>query len=114
MSGVKPVTRTPSILTVCRGLADPTRLRLLARIGRGEVCVCDLQSEVRRDQPTVSRHLAMLRKYGLVTCRKEGRWCHYRRASLPRPLARMVDLAAPPAAQARRRAGSCRPRVSAG
>ena len=104
MSGVKPVTRTPSILSVCRGLADPTRLRLLARIGHGEVCVCDLQSEVGRDQPTVSRHLAMLRKCGLVTCRKEGRWCHYRRAALPRPLARLVDLAAPPRTK---RGGNC-------
>lgn len=105
MPGVKPSTRAPSILSVCRGLADPTRLRLLARIGRQEVCVCDLQAEVRRDQPTVSRHLAMLRKCGLVTCRKEGRWCHYRRVALPRALARLVDLAAPPRAGRGRNCG---------
>ena len=105
MSRVKPTARAPCVLTVCRGLADPTRLRLLSLIGHGEVCVCDLQAEAGRDQPTVSRHLAMLRKCGLVACRKEGRWCHYRRAALPRSLARMVDLAAPPRAGRGRNCG---------
>jgi ArsR family transcriptional regulator len=96
MAGVKQATPSPAVVTVCLGLSDPTRLKLLARIGREEVCVCDLQSFVRRDQPTVSRHLAMLRKCGLVERRKEGRWCHYRRTPLPPALARIVDLAAPP------------------
>ncbi|MFM8550266.1 MAG: ArsR/SmtB family transcription factor [Verrucomicrobiota bacterium] len=95
MPGVKQAPSSPAVETICLGLSDPTRLKLLARIGREEVCVCDLQAEVGRDQPTVSRHLAMLRKYGLVTCRKEGRWCHYRRTTLPPALARLVDLAAP-------------------
>jgi len=102
MPRVKP-PRAPSVAAVCRGLADATRLRLLARISRGEVCVCDLQAEVGRDQPTVSRHLSVLRKLGLVTARKEGRWSHYRRAALPRDLARLVDLAAPPRGGHRRR-----------
>jgi ArsR family transcriptional regulator len=102
MPPVKPARRAPSVDKLCRGLGDPTRLRLLARIGKGEVCVCDLQEEVGRNQPTVSRHLAVLRKLGLVTVRKEGRWSHYRRADLPRDLARLVDLAAPP------RGGRCR------
>jgi ArsR family transcriptional regulator, arsenate/arsenite/antimonite-responsive transcriptional repressor len=88
----KPVFPSPE--KACRGLADATRLRLLAKIGRGDVCVCDLQAEVKRDQPTVSRHLAMLRKCGLVTVRKEGRWSYYRRAPLPPGLSKMVDLAA--------------------
>jgi ArsR family transcriptional regulator len=68
------------------------------------VCVCDLQAFVERDQPTVSRHLAMLRKCGLVERRKEGRWCHYRRRALPPALARLVDLAAP---SLRVKPGSC-------
>ncbi len=96
MPGVKQATPAPAVETVCLGLSDPTRLKLLSRIGREEVCVCDLQAYVGRDQPTVSRHLAMLRKCGLVERRKEGRWCHYRRTSLPPVLARLVDLAAPP------------------
>lgn len=96
MPGVKNPSAQPTVAQVCLGLSDPTRLRLLGRLGRDEVCVCDLQAEVGRDQPTVSRHLAMLRKYGLVTCRKEGRWSHYRRAKLSPALTRIVDLAAPP------------------
>jgi ArsR family transcriptional regulator len=96
MPEVKRPTPTPSVAQVCLGLTDPTRLKLLSRIGREEVCVCDLQEHVRRDQPTVSRHLAMLKKSGLVECRKEGRWCHYRRTKLPPALAQIVDLAAPP------------------
>lgn len=98
MPGVKP----SAAVLACRGLADPTRLRLLARLGRDEVCVCDLQAHVGRDQPTVSRHLAMLRRCGLVTCRKEGRWAYYRRAALPRALAAIVDLAAPPRGRGRK------------
>lgn len=96
MPEVKKPSPTPSVAHVCLGLSDPTRLQLLTRIGREEVCVCDLQAYVERDQPTVSRHLAMLRKYGLVSCRKDGRWSHYRRTKLPPALARIVDLAAPP------------------
>jgi ArsR family transcriptional regulator len=96
MPGVKQTTSFPTVETVCLGLSDPTRLKLLSRIGGEEVCVCDLQSSVKRDQPTVSRHLAMLRKCGLVEARKEGRWSHYRRTKLTPALARIVDLAAPP------------------
>lgn len=94
MSSVKPA-RLPTMAKLCRALGDPTRLALLSRLGHGEVCVCDLQSHARRDQPTVSRHLAVLRSAGLVAVRKEGRWSHYRRAALPRPLAAIIDLAAP-------------------
>jgi len=107
MPGVKRATPAPSVAQACQGLSDPTRLRLLARIGRGEVCVCDLQAEVERDQPTVSRHLAMLRKCGLVEVRKEGRWAYYRRARLPAPLDRLVELAAESAKPARRGRSCC-------
>jgi DNA-binding transcriptional ArsR family regulator len=96
MPGVKQATSSPAVVTICLGLSDPTRLQLLSRIGNEEVCVCDLQAFVKRDQPTVSRHLAMLRKCGLVETRKEGRWSHYRRTQLPPALTRLVDLAAPP------------------
>jgi ArsR family transcriptional regulator len=101
MPRVKPPL-VPSVAALCRGLCDPTRLRLLARIGRGEVCVCDLQAEVGRDQPTVSRHLAMLLRCGLVVRRRQGRWSYYRRAPLPRSLSTIVDLAAPPRGSGRR------------
>ena len=95
MPKVKQARQTPTVEQTCLGLSDPTRIKLLSRIGHEEVCVCDLQAFVRRDQPTVSRHLAMLRKCGLVEVRKEGRWCHYRRTKLPPTLAQIVDLATP-------------------
>lgn len=104
MPKVKKATQAPTVEQACLGLSDPTRIKLLARIGHEEVCVCDLQDHVRRNQPTVSRHLAMLRKCGLVECRKEGRWCHYRRTKLPPTLSKIVDLAAPPSSK---NSGSC-------
>ena len=59
-------------------LADRTRLRLLnLMIGR-EVCVCYFVEILRQSQPKVSRHLAYLRRAGVVRARREGRWMHYR------------------------------------
>jgi ArsR family transcriptional regulator len=62
--------------------ADPVRLRLLNLLGgeKEEVCVCHLFEALEIPQPTVSRHLAYLRKHGLVIGRKEGLWVHYRLA----------------------------------
>jgi ArsR family transcriptional regulator len=58
-------------------LADPTRLRLLNLIAGREVCVCHLVAILRQGQPKISRHLAFLRKAGIVTARREGKWMHY-------------------------------------
>lgn len=63
-----------------KAFADPVRLRLLNLLGGGEVCVCHLHEALGLPQPTVSRHLAYLRKRGLVVGRKEGLWVHYRLA----------------------------------
>ncbi len=62
--------------------ADPVRLRLLNLLAgdQEEVCVCHLHESLELPQPTVSRHLAYLRKHGLVVGRKEGLWVHYRLA----------------------------------
>ncbi len=59
-------------------LADPTRLRLLNLLACGETCVCDLTDTLRVVQPKVSRHLARLKRAGLVDARREGKWMHYR------------------------------------
>ena len=59
-------------------LADQTRLRLLNLIGGREVCVCYFVEILRQGQPKISRHLAYLRKAGLVAARREGKWMHYR------------------------------------
>jgi ArsR family transcriptional regulator len=63
-----------------RALADPTRLRLLNLIADREICVCYLVEILRMSQPKVSRHLAYLRRAGIVASRREGKWMHYRLA----------------------------------
>jgi ArsR family transcriptional regulator, arsenate/arsenite/antimonite-responsive transcriptional repressor len=59
-------------------LSDKTRLRLLNLIGDDEVCVCFFVEILEANQPKISRHLAYLKKAGLVTARREGKWMHYR------------------------------------
>lgn len=73
-----------------KALADRTRLRILALLQAGEICVCDIHGSLNLPQPTVSRHLAYLRKSGLVQGRKEGLWVHYRLAPLPDPVAQTL------------------------
>ena len=64
-----------------KAFADPVRLRLLNLLAEDrEVCVCHLHEALQLPQPTVSRHLAYLRKNGVVVGRKEGLWVHYRLA----------------------------------
>ena len=59
-------------------LADRTRLRLLNLMGDTEVCVCYFIEVIGAPQPTISRHLAYLRRVGIVASRREGTWVHYR------------------------------------
>lgn len=61
-----------------RALADPTRLRLLNLIADREICVCYFVEILGISQPKISRHLAYLRRAGIVAVRREGRWMHYR------------------------------------
>ncbi|HVT80086.1 MAG TPA: metalloregulator ArsR/SmtB family transcription factor [Phycisphaerae bacterium] len=64
-----------------RAFADPTRLRILHLLVPGELCVCDIVEVLRVPQPKISRHLAYLRRSGLVLARREGLWMHYRLAA---------------------------------
>lgn len=59
-------------------LADRTRLRLLNLMGEDEVCVCFFVESLNINQPKISRHLAYLKRAGIVDTRKEGLWIHYR------------------------------------
>src|SRR5882724_413253 len=61
-----------------RALADQTRLRLLNLMGDDEICVCYLVEALNLSQPKISRHLAYLRRAGVVAARREGKWMHYR------------------------------------
>jgi len=73
-------------------LSDPTRLRLLNLLAGGETCVCELTDTLRVVQPKVSRHLARLKRAGLVEARRQGKWMHYRWAKQGDPLIRHVLL----------------------
>jgi ArsR family transcriptional regulator len=64
-----------------RALADRTRLRLLNLLAAGEVCVCFFVEVLGTNQPKISRHLAYLRRAGVVAARREGKWMHYRIAT---------------------------------
>lgn len=73
-----------------RALADPTRLRLLNLLVAGELCVCDIMELLDLPQSTASRHLAYLRRAGLVETRRAGKFAHYRLVAGPAPLERRV------------------------
>lgn len=59
-------------------LADRTRLRLLNLMRGDEVCVCFFVEILKTNQPKISRHLAYLRRAGIVDARRQGPWMHYR------------------------------------
>lgn len=69
---VRPVSR------LFRALGDETRLRIIALLSHGELCVCHLQDALELPQPNVSRQLGILRAAGLVEDRREGSWVYYR------------------------------------
>jgi ArsR family transcriptional regulator, arsenate/arsenite/antimonite-responsive transcriptional repressor len=74
---VRPAKSVP-LASFFAALADTTRLRLLNLMAGREVCVCYFVEILRQGQPKISRHLAYLRKAGVVTARREGKWMHYR------------------------------------
>src|SRR2546422_7538083 len=76
---------------VFKALGDVTRLRILGLLLTGEVCVCDIHESLRIPQPKASRHLAYLRRSGLVDARREGLWMHYRLAQLSDPILKTIQ-----------------------
>ncbi len=61
-----------------KALADRTRLRLLNLMRDDEVCVCFFVEILKTNQPKISRHLAYMRRAGIVGTRRDGSWMHYR------------------------------------
>lgn len=61
-----------------KALADRTRLRLINLMGEDEVCVCFFVEVLKINQPKISRHLAYLKRAGVVESRRDGKWIHYR------------------------------------
>lgn len=76
-----------SIEELFKALADRTRLRLINLMGDDEVCVCFFVEVLKLNQPKISRHLAYLRRAGVVASRRDGKWMHYRIVEPPDPRA---------------------------
>lgn len=75
---MSPATKAYDLAVLFASLADRTRLRLLNLIGEREVCVCYFVEILGQSQPKISRHLAYLRRAGVVAARRDGKWMHYR------------------------------------
>jgi len=75
--------KTYNIEFLFKALADRTRLRLISQIGDSAVCVCFFVAILKVSQPKISRHLAYLRRAGIVAARREGKWMHYRLTEPP-------------------------------
>ena len=88
-----PHTPLTEIQYLFKALADTTRLRILGLLLTGEVCVCHIHESLRIPQPKASRHLAYLRRSGLVETRKDGLWVHYRLANTTDPILSTIRLA---------------------
>jgi ArsR family transcriptional regulator len=73
-----------------KALADSTRLRILGLLLTGEVCVCHIHESLRIPQPKASRHLAYLRRSGLVETRRQGLWIYYRLSDSRDPIVRTI------------------------
>jgi ArsR family transcriptional regulator len=71
-------SKAPDLAFLFAALSDRTRLRLLNLMDGREVCVCYFVEILRQSQPKISRHLAYLRRAGVVAARREGKWMHYR------------------------------------
>jgi len=97
--------RDADLVTVFKALGDPTRLRILELlkakgrsccdlISRNEpgLCACDIENAVELSQAAVSHHMGLLRRAGLVTAEKRGRWIYYARNE--GAIARLTDTIA--------------------
>jgi ArsR family transcriptional regulator len=72
--GVRPLTK------LFRALADETRVRIVALLAHGELCVCHIEKALELSQPNISRHLGILRMAGIVDARRDGPWVYYQLA----------------------------------
>ena len=76
---------------VAKALSDTSRLRILAALAERELCVCHFTSFLDVDASNVSRHVSILRRAGLITVRKKGRWLHCARAEATPEIWTLVD-----------------------
>lgn len=62
---------------VFKALADRSRARILKMLEERELCVCQIREALGLKQSTVSKHLSILKRAGLVDARREGTWAYY-------------------------------------
>jgi ArsR family transcriptional regulator, arsenate/arsenite/antimonite-responsive transcriptional repressor len=74
-----------------KALSDETRLRIVALLAHGELCVCHVEAALGLTQPNASRQLGILRSAGIVETRRQGSWIYYRVATQADP-SRKVQL----------------------
>jgi ArsR family transcriptional regulator, arsenate/arsenite/antimonite-responsive transcriptional repressor len=86
-------TQIQSMERLFQALGDGTRLRILGLLLTGEVCVCNIHDSLKISQPKASRHLAYLRRAGLVEAERRGLWIYYRLAETKDPLVETVRQA---------------------
>lgn len=87
------MTATKNCALLFAALADENRLRLLHLMRKGELCVCFLQGALETNQPKISRHLAYLKRAGLVKARREGKWTYYSIEKQPAKVQRLLSAA---------------------
>ena len=93
---VDPV-KVGETVELLKALADPTRLSMIATLRRqaAPVCVCDLVAAFNLTQPTISHHMGVLKRAGLVESEKKGIWVYYRlRENLPQGVTRALQVLA--------------------
>jgi len=61
----------------CKALSDPTRQKILQMLLQGEKTVSEIVEVFQLSQPTISHHLDILIRYGLLSCRKQGKQVYY-------------------------------------
>lgn len=66
-----------SLSVVFKALSDPNRLKIIEMLKNGEVCACNILENCEFSQPTLSHHMGILIRAGVVISRKEGKWIHY-------------------------------------
>ena len=82
-----------SFMNITKALADENRVRILAALKEGELCVCQIIDLLQLAPSTVSKHLSILRQARLLAARKNGRWMYYRlnRHNPPPAVAEAID-----------------------
>ena len=67
--------------SILKSIADPTRLKIIYLLKNGELCVCEILDAFDKSQSTISHHLNMMKKEGIINGRKQGKWIYYKLAN---------------------------------